>query len=405
MFQDRERILREKNAGLSAKPEEVMTMKKGTPWQIAETEDAIVAELAQPAEASRDAPKRGSTLEGRVRVLLQSKGYRAVTNKIVLDHEIDVWGEDADGRVALVECKEYYTSGPISSGQIRNFFGKTYDIEHNYGENVYLKMFVSISGFTDTARSLCERLGILVVDGNTLEILEQSSEDILPRHASLEDQSVIELRKQRDQLQEEIARRNLVRKLGQQIDDYSRIVQTKTLPSFLVPSAISNSFWYSTTEEIPFVGLNGTFKSFSAPLFPRVAYIRYEQRRFLGRRTMCIPVENLRMENGIVHVEPEAVAISPPEDAKPSIGDLLGCTVTSLDNHELGTITDLMVAYRNKGWLVESVKVHGSDFFKSKLTQPEFCIPTERISLKETTDKWHVIAHVKVASEVAVSRS
>ena len=92
--------------------------------------------------------------------------------------------------------QEYYTSGPVSSGQIRNFFGKAYDIEHNYGENVYLKIFISISGFTDAASSLCDRLGILAVDNNTLEILEQSSEDIVPKRASLEDRSVIELRKQ-----------------------------------------------------------------------------------------------------------------------------------------------------------------------------------------------------------------
>ena len=134
--------------------------------------------------------KRGFTLEGRVRSLLQSKGYSATTNKIMRDNEIDLWGEDKDGRVALVECKEYYSSGPVTSSDIRNFFGKTYDIEHNYGENVYLKMFVSISGFTNVARALCERLAILAIDNNTLETMEQSSEEITPRYSSLEEQSV-----------------------------------------------------------------------------------------------------------------------------------------------------------------------------------------------------------------------
>lgn len=106
-------------------------------------EEAAAIEVAGLRASPPTPPKRGSTLEGRARMLLQSKGYRATTNKVVLDHEIDVWGEDADGRIALVECKEYYTSGPVSSGQIRNFFGKAYDIEHNYGENVYLKIFIS----------------------------------------------------------------------------------------------------------------------------------------------------------------------------------------------------------------------------------------------------------------------
>lgn len=372
-----------------------------------QNEEAVAIDLLQPNKVSTTSPRRGSTLEGRLRVLLQSKGYKATTNKIVLDHEIDVWGEDIDGRVALVECKEYYASGPISSGQIRNFFGKTYDIEHNYGENVYLKIFVSISGFTDAARSLCDRLGILAVDNNTLEILEQSSEEIVPRHASLEDQSVIDLRKQRDQLQEEITRRNLVRKLGQQIDDYNRIIQTRTLPSFLVPSAISNSFWYSAAEEIPFVGLNGTFKNFATPYFPRITYVLYEQRRLFGRKTLCLSTENLRMANGVIHIETDDIkvaATNPPEDAQPYIKDLLGGTIYTLDNQELGIITDIMIAYRNNGWLTEAIKVRSSSLFEDKLTYPEFSIPSERVSLKEASDRWHMVAHVRMASEVIVNK-
>lgn len=382
-------------------------MNSEAPWQGEQSEKAAAIELARSNDVSNIAPRRGSTLEGRVRVLLQSKGYKAATNKIVLDHEVDVWGEDIDGRVALVECKEYYTSGPISSGQIRNFFGKTYDIEHNYGENVYLKMFVSISGFTDAARSLCERLGILAVDNNVLEILEQSSEDIVPRSASLEDQSVIELRKQRDQLQEEISRRNLVRKLGQQIDNYNRAIQTRTLPSFLVPSAISNSFWYSTVDEIPFVGLNGTFKHFSVPYFPRITYVLYEQRRLFGRKILCLSTENLDMGNGVIYIETDDIrtmATTPPDDAQPHIKNLIGGTAYTLDNQELGTITDIMIAYRNHLWLVEAIKVRSSDLLEDKLTHPEFSIPSERVSLKETPDKWHMIAHVRIASKVIVNK-
>lgn len=382
-------------------------MNNETSRPISQADEAITVELAQREEIQNNSPRRGSTLEGRVRVLLQSKGYKATTNRIVLDHEIDVWGEDVDGRVALVECKEYYNSGPISSGQIRNFFGKVYDIEHNYGENVYLKMFVSISGFTDAARSLCERLGILAVDNSALEILEQSSEEISPRYSSLEDQSVIELRKQRDRLHEEITRRNLVRKLGQQIDDYTRALQTRTLPSFLVPSAVSCSFWYSAVGEIPFVGLNGTFKDFASPLFPNITHVLYEQRKFWGRKTMCIPAVQLRMKNGVIHTQTadiKSLAINVPEDAYPYLKELVGSKVVTLDNHELGLVTDFLIACRNTGWLVEAIKVHNNNILKEKLSQPDFSIPSDRVSLEESLDKWRVVAHVKVASEVAATR-
>lgn len=377
-------------------------MSGNNPWKSNQSEQAVAIELDEFDRTSNSSPKRGSTLEGRVRALLEAKGYRAVTNRIILDHEIDVWGEDPDGRIALVECKEYYMSGPISSGQIRNFFGKVYDIEHNYGENIYLKMFVSISGFTDPARSLCERLGILPVDNNALEILEQSSENITPRHASLEDKTIIELRKRRDLLQEEIERRNLVQKLSQQIDNFDRIIQTRTLPSFLIPSAISNSFWYSAVKDIPFVGLNGDFKSFATPLFPRITHVLYEQRRLFGRKHMSIPIENFRMESGVIHLETEdikAVAAPPPEDALPYLKNLLGSIITTLDGKELGTIIDFMITYRGTGWLVESIKVQGSAFFKDKLTSNEFSIPGERVSLSETSDKWSMVAHMRVASE------
>lgn len=382
-------------------------MSNNIPWDPSIGEEAVAKEIEALDRNASDAPRRGSALEGRVRSLLQSKGYRAITNKIVLDHEIDVWGEDNDGRIALVECKEYYTSGPISSGQIRNFFGKIYDIEHNYGENVYLKMFVSISGFTDPARSLCERLGILAIDNNALEILELSKEELVPARASLEDQTVIELRKERDKLQDEIIRRNLVRKLGQQIDDFNKIIQTKTLPSFLVPSAVSNSFWYSAVQEIPFVGLNGIFRNFTCPLFPRITHVLYEQRRLFGKKIMSIPIETLRMKSGIIYIEADdirTIITTPPEDAYPYLEDLINVVITTPDNKELGKAIDLMVAYRMNGWFVESVKVHCSDYFRDKLSHPEFSIPSERISLRETSSGWNMVAHVKVASEIAASR-
>lgn len=357
----------------------------------------IVVEHNEPSKA----PRRGSTLEGRVRFLLQSKGYQAETNKIVLDHEIDVWAEDGEGRVVLVECKEYYDSGPVSSGQIRNFFGKVYDIEHNYGEDIYLSMFVSISGFTDAARSLCERLGILAVDDGALQTYEQSSEQIVPRSASLVDQTVLELRKRRDTLRQEVDRRNLVRQLARQVNDYTNTLQTKTLPSFLVPSAISSSFWYSSAKEIPFVGLNGVFKDFAAPLFPRLSYVLYEQRRWWGQKTMGIPMEPLYMQNGIIHfrsTDIRELAIASPADAYPGIEDLMGGVVVTLDDYELGTVADLLVTFKGGNWTVEAIKVQSSAALMQELNQPAFYLPCERVSLDELPDKWRLVAHVTLVS-------
>jgi len=373
------------------------------PSSIGNDDNVVMPAEAVEGGADISTPKRGSVLEGRVRALLHLRGFQTVTNKKVLDHEIDVWGEDDNHRVVLVECKEFYDGIPISASHIRNFFGKVYDIEHNYGENVYLAMFVSISGFTDPARALCERLGIFAVDYNTLELLEQSLEEIAPRHSTLEDQTVIELRKQRDKLSEEISKRNLVRRLAQQIEYYERTLQTKTLPSFLVPSSISTSFWLSNVEEIPFVGLNGTFKDFTVPAFPYIAHVIYEQRRIFGHKRLCVSTEYFEMQNGVIQITGtnlRDISAAPTEDAQPLMKELIGKPVLTLDEYELGTVADILISYRKTGWAVEAIKVSSSKYFKDKLTQPEFSIPGERISLREGMS-WQLVAHLKVALELA----
>ena len=122
---------------------------------------------------------------------------------------------------------------------------------------------------------------------------------------------------------------------------------------------------------------------------------------------MSIPIENLRMESGIVYIEADDIRIistTPPEDAYPHLEDLINGVIMTLDNKELGKVIDLMVAYRSGGWFVESVKVRCSDYFRDKLSHPEFSIPGERISLRETSSGWSMVAHVKVASEIAASQ-
>ena len=107
-----------------------------------------------------------------------------------------------------------------------------------------------------------------------------------------------------------------------------------------------------------------------------------------GKR--CNPSRNGRYKSGG----------GPTSRGRPSLPEnLLGSIITTLDGKELGTIIDFMITYRGTGWLVESIKVQGSAFFKDKLTSNEFSIPGERVSLSETSDKWSMVAHMRVASE------
>lgn len=50
--------------------------------------------------------------------------------------------------------------------------------------------------------------------------------------------------------------------------------------------------------------------------------------------------------------------------------------------------------------------MHNNNILKEKLSQPDFSIPSDRVSLEEdeSLDKWRVVAHVRVASEVAATR-
>lgn len=364
----------------------------------------------QPAELVEHrpvTPRRGSTLEGRVRSLLERRGYRATTNRIILDHEIDVWGVDRDGRVAIAECKEYYDSGPVSPAQVRNFFGKVYDIEKNYGENIYLALFVSISGFSPAARSLCDRLKILAIDADTLETLEKSQEEIVPRYSPLEDQAVIALRRQRDQLREELDRRLLVRQLSQRIEEYKIALETRTIPSFLVPSAQSTSFWYSQCEEIPFAGLNGEFQDFTVPRFPLISRLVYRRRRLIGHRELALSLSDSRMQGGVVYVNSDALGQASPvgEEDQPGLRQLAQAPVVTLDNTLLGVAADFRISWRQDAWQVDCIKVASGAQLRKQLANPDFTIPADRVSPKEVGDGWQLVAHVRLASEIAVPQN
>ncbi|HEY8531170.1 MAG TPA: restriction endonuclease, partial [Limnochorda sp.] len=359
-------------------------------WQAAPAGQAI--------QHPEGPPRRGSVLEGRIRALLEARGYHAVTGKIVLDHEIDVWGESPDGKVVLAECKEFYASGPATPAMVRDFFGKVYDIEQNYGEKVHLALFVSISGFTDAARSLCDRLGILALDAASLEFFEKSREELAPRYTPLEDQAVLNLRRERDRLAEELRRRELVRRLGQQIEEYRQQLETQTLPGFLVPSSASSSFWYSQLREVPFFGLGGEFVDFVSPYFPRLHFVTYLQRRLLGKKEALLPTELMSMKSGVVLVAPNAhqTPVRVQEDeTSPKLAELIGRPVVTADGSALGTVADLQIAFQD-GWWVRCVKVRAARNLQASLPQAEFTLPGERTSLTEASEQgWVVTAHVR----------
>ena len=369
---------------------------------------ALPDEMMKEAEESGSrAPRRGSTLEGRIRVFLERSGFHAVTNRVVLDHEFDVWAEDREGRVVVAECKEYYQSGPATPAQIRNFFGKVYDIENSYGTDVYMSLFVCISGFTDAARSLSERLRIVSVDLGELEMLESSGDDLTPRYVPLEDSAVLELRKESERLREELNRRRLVRRLSERIEEYQRVLLTRTIPSFLVPSSVGRTFWYSRSHEIPVVGIDGSFRDYVVASFPHIDGMCFSKRRFLGEKRTVVPVTSFKMEEGVIHLVDEVLSTSDPSlQSTPCLSELRGLPIHTLDQKEIGTAVDFLLSFRRDKPMVESVVVQAASGLRDRLAEAEFTLPGERLSLKEsknsTGETLSLVAHVRMSEQFLI---
>lgn len=355
------------------------------------------------------APRRGSTLEGRMRVFLERRGFHATTNRIVLDHEFDVWAEDRDGRVIVAECKEYYQSGPATPAQIRNFFGKVYDVKNNYGTDIYVSLFVCISGFTDAARSLSERLGIMSLDLGALEILESSEEDLAPRYLPLEDSAVLELRKESERLREELNRRQLVRRLSERIEEYRRALLTRTIPSFLVPSSIGRTFWYSKSQEIPVVGVDGTFRDYVVASFPYIDGMYFSRRRLLGEKRTVVPATSFKMKEGVIYPVDEVLPTADQSlKSAPRLSQLQGLPVYTLDEEEIGAAVDFLLSFRGDKPAVESVVVQAAGSLKERLAEAKFTLPGERLSLKEskgsTGEILGLVAHVRMSEQSLVGQ-
>lgn len=360
--------------------------------------------VLQGAETFESPPRPASVLAGRVRALLEARGYNSVTGKVILEHEIDVWGEDGDGRVAVAGCREPGESGLATAAHIRDFFGKVYDIRHHYCNKIDLTLYVSPGGFTEQARSLCDRLGILALDAPTLEMLEKSQEELRPRYVPPEDQAVLTLLRERDRLQEEIRRRKLVRSLGQEIEEYRQQLETQTIPGFLVPAETSPTFWYSKRGEVPFPARWGEFVDFICPSFPRLPLVAYTQRRLLGVKERFFFSEALRLEGGVVLADPRArqapLQAGTPETT-PRLGEIIGRPVMTLDQTLLGSVADLQIAFED-GWRIRRVRVTADDALKESLKEPEFTLPGERTSLIQSVGGWVVVAQVRLAADFAI---
>lgn len=360
--------------------------------------------VLQRAETFEIPPRPASVLAGRVRALLEARGYNAVTGKVVLEHEIDVWGEDEDGRVAVAGCREPGESGLATPVHIRDFFGKVYDIRHHYCNTIDLAIYVSPGGFTEQARSLCDRLGILALDAPTLEMLERSQEELRPRYVPPEDRAILTLLRERDRLEEEIRRRKLVRSLGQEIEEYRQQLETETIPGFLVPAETRPTFWYSRRDEVPFPALWGEFVDFVCPSFPRLPLVAYTRRRLLGVQERFFFSEALKLDGGIVHADPRArrapLQAGTPETT-PRLGEIVGRPVVTLDQTLLGSVADLQIAFED-GWRVRRVLVTADDALKESLKEPEFTLPGERTTLRRSADGWVVVALVRLAADFAI---
>jgi len=82
------------------------------------------------------------------------------------DMELDIVAESADGRVVLVEVKK--TQTPVGSELVEDFWEKVEVYRVQFPDARVLPAFLSLGGFTESARELCVGYGIGVAE----EILE-----------------------------------------------------------------------------------------------------------------------------------------------------------------------------------------------------------------------------------------
>jgi hypothetical protein len=105
-----------------------------------------------------------SDFERAVATLLGDLGYRSV--RVVGgagDLARDISCQDAEGRNTMIQCKRYRQGNLVGSPDIQRFIGML-TTEHRADRGIY----VTTSGLTGPAESLCRRHSVEMWDGNRL---------------------------------------------------------------------------------------------------------------------------------------------------------------------------------------------------------------------------------------------
>jgi len=302
-------------------------------------------------------------------------------------HEIDVWGERDDGRTIAVECKEYYSSGPVPTRDVVKFIGVVTDLRNTLGVPDDA-MFVSITGFADEARDMLERNGIITVDRESLLSLEQKVtelEDLRPA-VRVQDKAILKLRAELDKLRRELERRLEIDRLSSRIEDLKLKLNLHTLPSFLQPAKMSTHVLYSSCRrgEVPIVGLKGRFVDFLVLNYPLIDYILYSKKRFFGEKLLLRPPDSPKISKGMIIMElasPESILdYSEYQHGRYLLKNFVDKPVITLNGVRLGRIMDFVIGVQSKALLILAVKVDLDAEISNKVGEKVILLPSNRIT-------------------------
>jgi len=302
-------------------------------------------------------------------------------------HEIDVWGEREDGRTIAVECKEYYSSGPVPARDVLRFIGVITDLRNTLGVPDDA-MFVSITGFVDEARDMLERNGIIAVDREALLSLEQRVMELegLKPVVRVQDKAILKLRAELDNLRRELERRLEIDRLSSRIEDLRLRLELHTLPSFLQPVKMSTHVLYSSCRrgEVPIVGLDGRFVDFLVLNYPSIDYILYSKKRLLGEKFLLRPLGTPTISRGMIIVEPappeSILDYSQYEHGEYLLKNLIDRAVVTLNGVRLGRVMDFIIGVQSKTLSILAVKVDLDAEVSNKVGERVILLPSNRTS-------------------------
>ena len=332
----------------------------------------------------------GTSLEERVASLLRNMGYYVEQHKILAGHEIDVWGEDNNGKTIAVECKEHYTTGPITTHYVVKFIGVIADLQKVMGVPDEA-MFVSITGFIDEARDMLERNGIIPLDREALLSLEQRAttlENIKPSH-SIHDRAILKLTMELQGLKRELRRREQINSLSAKIEKLKLRLELETLPSFLQPAKMNVHVLYSNCKrgEVPIIGLEGSFVDFLVLNYPLIDYILFSKKGFLGEKLLLRPPGALTISQGIITIRSipheEIQDYSEHIHSKHLLKRLVDMPVFTLNNIRIGRIMDFIIGILSLQFAILAVKIDLDPQISDQVKQKVILIPSSRTTLEK----------------------